>query len=461
MTRWNPREINEYMRMPFFRRTKKPHVVAVGDPLEAFASEDTLPPVPVSIRVPVPVPVAAHTPPASTPEASAVVPERFSLATILERRTPIAWFEAVAIVDGLCAVVCASDTGELPVSDLAHTFITQDGSIVVEPGVRDEPAVRRLARTLHALLAVDRPPAPLRLFTARWMDSTEQHTAAAFAADLRYFARADGSALIAAVHQRCAAMPSHPVAPATPAPAPASPAARPAPERRRLPAWVVGAAAAAVAAGVGAWLWAGGIAPRMPGASLAAGAAGIPSTLAASAAATGTGIASNRPGGRPALRSATQSLVPESFPSSTRPDAEGAAAPRDSAAAPPRTVRSPALPVLADTPEVFGPRALGSGETSIADGDVYSSQDADVTPPRLTYPQLPPPVLADGAGPLNTIEVIIGTDGNVERVRLVSPPRRLPDMMLLSGAKNWVFVPAHRNGIPVRYRQLVSWVPGP
>jgi outer membrane biosynthesis protein TonB len=62
---------------------------------------------------------------------------------------------------------------------------------------------------------------------------------------------------------------------------------------------------------------------------------------------------------------------------------------------------------------------------------------------------------------MNTIELIVSETGSVERVRLLSTPKRMPDMMLLSGAKNWVFEPALKDGQSVRYRLELSWAATP
>jgi outer membrane biosynthesis protein TonB len=62
---------------------------------------------------------------------------------------------------------------------------------------------------------------------------------------------------------------------------------------------------------------------------------------------------------------------------------------------------------------------------------------------------------------VNVMEIIISAAGVVERVHLVSQPRRLTDMMLLSGAKSWRFAPASKNGLPVRYRMAFSWATTP
>ena len=70
-------------------------------------------------------------------------------------------------------------------------------------------------------------------------------------------------------------------------------------------------------------------------------------------------------------------------------------------------------------------------------GPVYSSADGDVDPPALLFPQLIPPVAGPEAASsvMNRMVVVVSPEGTVERVQLVEGPARLPDMMLLSGAK--------------------------
>ena len=80
----------------------------------------------------------------------------------------------------------------------------------------------------------------------------------------------------------------------------------------------------------------------------------------------------------------------------------------------------------------------------------------------MVYPQLPPaPLVLGPSNNVNMMEIVIGDDGSVEKVKLVSPPRRMTDMMLLSGAKSWKFAPASKDGLPVRYRIAVSWATTP
>lgn len=121
---------------------------------------------------------------------------------------------------------------------------------------------------------------------------------------------------------------------------------------------------------------------------------------------------------------------------------------------------APAVPMPAGLPAEGAAEGTRVDDVSGA-SQVYSSADPDVTPPELLRPQLPFPLLSGVRTALNTIELIVSEGGTVERVQLLSEPRRMADMMLLSGAKAWVFEPASRRGQSVRYRLLVSWDSGP
>jgi hypothetical protein len=101
-------------------------------------------------------------------------------------------------------------------------------------------------------------------------------------------------------------------------------------------------------------------------------------------------------------------------------------------------------------PVVLSPRAP-------SDGRIYSKADPDVVPARLVSAQSGGPTFRNMEAAVNTMELIISKQGRVEAVRLVSPARRMTDMLLLSGAKTWKFVPALKDGQPVRYRTQFSW----
>jgi hypothetical protein len=44
-------------------------------------------------------------------------------------------------------------------------------------------------------------------------------------------------------------------------------------------------------------------------------------------------------------------------------------------------------------------------------------------------------------------------------VKLVGAPRNVHDSMLLSAVKAWEFVPALKDGVPVRYRKTITIAP--
>jgi hypothetical protein len=127
-----------------------------------------------------------------------------------------------------------------------------------------------------------------------------------------------------------------------------------------------------------------------------------------------------------------------------------------SAAPEPPVVTALAAPVSQPLLEVFQSPARVPAAREVQ--DLYSVEDTDVSPPVLLYPQLPPPLMVDhDNGPVNRMEVVVSAEGVVERVRLVHAPTRMPDMMLLSGAKLWKFTPAYKDGEPVRYRTVLTW----
>jgi hypothetical protein len=95
---------------------------------------------------------------------------------------------------------------------------------------------------------------------------------------------------------------------------------------------------------------------------------------------------------------------------------------------------------------------------AFTDPPIYSAESIDVVPPVSIMPPLPPELPAS-TDPLDLgrIELIIGTDGSVESVRLVAVLRNVQHSILLSAVKAWQFEPALKDGVPVRYRETV-WV---
>jgi hypothetical protein len=117
--------------------------------------------------------------------------------------------------------------------------------------------------------------------------------------------------------------------------------------------------------------------------------------------------------------------------------------------------RAPAAPASAP---VASPAAAAAA--TLIDQTIYSEQDRDVVPPR-TSENLPGPTISSWTTRTNAMEVIVSPTGAVERVRLVTPPQRMPDMLVLGRAKVWKFTPARKDGKPVRYRLLLTWEVNP
>jgi hypothetical protein len=88
---------------------------------------------------------------------------------------------------------------------------------------------------------------------------------------------------------------------------------------------------------------------------------------------------------------------------------------------------------------------------------VYSSANADVVPPRPLGRQLPanpPPGLGNDL--TGRLEILVDRSGHVESVKLHTPRNNYHDRMIVSAAKAWHYVPATRNGRPVRFNIVMS-----
>jgi len=94
---------------------------------------------------------------------------------------------------------------------------------------------------------------------------------------------------------------------------------------------------------------------------------------------------------------------------------------------------------------------------ALPDLRIYSSNDGGVEPPRLRSAEIPELLIAGFEKRTNRVELVISEKGEVQQARMIGPPQRMPDIMLLSRAKELLFDPATRNGVPVRYRLILSW----
>jgi hypothetical protein len=192
-------------------------------------------------------------------------------------------------------------------------------------------------------------------------------------------------------------------------------------------------------------------------------------------------------------RSAFFSPAPETeTAASAEPDASGAPVPRpdekrrfvrsqtaarpgarrDSAiAAPERTKEiageanvAAAAPVSQDLTETGATSSEAASDPSVPtslgslpeDDFVYSSEASGVVAPRLTSLGFVQRLVSGLRVRTSTIEMVVSKSGTVEFARIYSSPAHWEDALLLSRAKMFKFVPASRNGSPVRYRFVMD-----
>jgi hypothetical protein len=370
------------------------------------------------------------------------------LARLLARQTPIVWFEAVAIVQELCAeVVARGPERDLRVPELTEIAITPEGGIELRgDGPAGQAPVPRTARVLLTLLAEAQTlPVQLRLLALQEVSPAPScPSLREFSTRLELFERPGRSTVVRSVYERFQKLPALEAEVAKDATAPPLP-------RRLSPAWRksarvqagVGLAAVVVVVTTALWLW-----PRPEGQG--AGDRRGPVTRAVSATAdtvartSGSGLntvarwfglaATDRP-------TATAPAEPASV------DAGPTSAPSRMTA--PRTARPVEPPRAAET--------TAKGQPPSTDTTVYSPVDTEIVPPefvRSRLPKDPPPGVR--SEDLPEVEVIISATGEVESVKLVTQPVRVLSAMMLSAVKNWRFQPATRDGQPVRYRMRMQ-----
>jgi hypothetical protein len=397
------------------------------------------------------------------------------VSEILARGVPIRWDEAVALLQEVLETITAGGGEHAPIPAFEDVLLDGEGAVRVTTARRGERGPVAAGRALHTLLATADIPLPLRLFVTQ-ANAPETHASLqSFADGLAYFGKPGRGELIRAIYERYrstapAALdaPSAPGRPATPPPLPRHDARgdqMPGP-RRTAPQWLMPAAVVVCVASLAAVLWFGVLGGDSSAATSAAEAkdatAEAPTTKDASASQTAAKRQSAKTTGEREPASSTRAR------SQSTPGAPRGAVARNSSAPlfDPSTLRATEPLGLAQTPDAvpFVPASreyvIAPRENAAATSTIYSAADADVQPPVMMFPSLPPTVFVARNADVtvvNRMELVIAPDGSVERVRLVNGPTRMPDMMLLSGAKLWKFTPAVRDGVPVRYRTTVTW----
>lgn len=371
--------------------------------------------------------------------------------------------EGVALIQAMGAAIKAKGSANAGMPDLRGVFLTAGGEVAAISPPTGEPAARELARLLHRLVPPQTTPPMGRLLIDRWAsgDSTDLTQ---LASELEYFARPNGRELLASVYARCAG--TTPSASATVPPlAAAAPEVPRAPEptadeevaptqakdswrvwllahRRQLATAAVVVVSTVVLTVLGTWFW--------PARTAAAASPPVPLSTAATTETAETktvpsvskaqSVPGRRPGGdgggegSPASRAATN---------------ESESAP---AAATPQSAQAPIVPSSGEPPTVDLLLSRNGPDMRI-----YSGTDPGVEAPKLRSNEIPEFLIAGFPARANWVEVLVSEKGEVETVKMVGPPQRIPDVMLLSRVKEWTFDPATRNGTAVRYRLLLSW----
>ena len=88
---------------------------------------------------------------------------------------------------------------------------------------------------------------------------------------------------------------------------------------------------------------------------------------------------------------------------------------------------------------------------------VYDGRAADVTAPAVIAQSLPrwPPSLGPAPERDGVLEIIIGEGGLVESAELTKPIHAAYDQQVLAATRRWTFMPARRDGRPVKFRKII------
>ena len=394
---------------------------------------------------------------------------------VLTRGVPIRWDEGVALLQEILETVITEGGSNATVPAFDDVLIDGEGTVAVQSTRRGERGPVAAGRALHTLLATADVPVPLRLFVTQANAPDTHRSLHAFADGLAYFGKPGRNELIQAIYERYrssspVANPNKPVVP-PPLPNPNRPDEPPELRKRTLPGWLMPAAVGLCVLSLGAVIWYGVLGgSSSSGESLVAKAKEAIATVAPTLKGALGSATSAKPTPAEAApsepkKASTARVRQPSTPSNRVPRATAGSGSSSAGSFEPLVRPFGLSPTATAEPTDSAASAVPlTREYVVAPHEeaqtIYSPADADVQPPVMLYPSLPPPVFFARQGEAlvyNRMELVIAPDGSVERVRLTNGPTRMPDMMLLSGAKAWRFSPAVKDGVPVRYRTTVSW----
>jgi hypothetical protein len=392
-----------------------------------------------------------------------------TLSDVLSRGVQLELHEAVAVVRDVIDRLLAA--GHRGVPQLYEIDLLPQGAVELRGwALGGDDAIARLTQLLTELLDPALPP-PASLAAAL---EGPHPSIEAFSEALAYFERPNRSLTLQEVHRRASGSEFMPEAEVLAA------ALRNAPPAATVSSGGHDSGAAAqrqklmMAAGVFAAIALGGVLMVMiarftDGAAASGG--GLGSVTAAVGGAVSSiservGLSSPKPQPEPPPPAPAQPepAKPQPVPRRDRPAdsvAQGIASPAE----PPATDRGAPVTIPADLRTIILP---SSQDREVEPPDpldsnaIYTDGAPGVRPAVAVRPQLPselPPGLRDEE--IGRVELIIGTGGLVETVKILGTPPTIHESMLLSAAKAWRFEPATRNGVPVKFRTVISVARGP
>lgn len=395
-----------------------------------------------------------------------------SLAEIVGSRVNVEWFEAVAIVHGLCRSIL--DSGDLVGPrhiDLHNVFIDAAGWVGVEVGPRSAlSSVQSVGAVLSALL-----PQTAVMFLRDGIvakataSPPAYHSLEALSDALKYYERPNRTALIQAVYERWnqgrSLYPAEPSEADTPILLP-EPSLE-FPQRRvwihpRVARLVVGASVLVAAAATAATFIVNRVqwtADAVPARAVAVVDRLVRSLISTERAPDDALTVSNPPTPSRGPRRARSAETVSTF-------SQLNVNPPDGFPAAPEVLASATTGQL-EPLETAGILSSGSPSdradliTAALDTRIYGRQDADVAAPVPIYPQsiTPAPDGLRRPGYL-ALEVLVNENGMVDTAKARDLPRTIGESVLmtmaLSSVKSWRFHPAVKNGSAVSYREIVA-----
>jgi hypothetical protein len=411
------------------------------------------------------------------PEGSNVVPAppkapgAVSLDRIVDA-APLRFVEGIAVVQALSSAIREKGGINAGMLDLRGVFINEGGDLVALTPPGAEPAAPELARLLHRLVPAEATPPVARLFIDRWTSGTSTDLGA-FASEIAYFARPNGRELLTALHARCADAPGAPpqlgaapvVVPAMRVveKAKAEEPEKPAPRRpswlqshkRHLFAATVAVAVTALVTGLTTWFW--------PSKAAVAAQGPVPTatetTLTATPPPAETASGERNEGRTNSAPVKSPPSRPTSQPRAAAPAGRSVIVAPSAPAPLPKRPQQDGIDQVATAPSLpeSAPVAAAVPSRAVPDMRIYSSADSGIEPPRLRSAEILEGLIAGFPTKTNAVEVFVDRAGKVERVRMQGALQRIPDIVILSRVKEWVFDPATKDGAAVRYRMILTW----